>query len=121
MKTPAEIKAFVNHCKDIAVELDDKSHQFERVCIQLNGEVYCVLEDSNEDTYTLDLTDYLNAPMADLRAKREERERLIRDEISKHEVRQTRFRLALERSEYERLKAKFENEQEDTLSRKVDK
>jgi hypothetical protein len=109
MKSTEEVKAFANHCRNIAMELDDKIGQFERVCVETNGDVYCVLETfCDEDTYTIDITPYLETPLSELRAKRAEREQLEQEEIAKYEARQARLREELERKEYERLKAKFE-------------
>lgn len=108
MKTPAEIKAFVNHCKEIAVELNNKDGHFERVSIDANGGVYCVFDDHNDYTYTVDISEYLETPMSELRAKHALRERLLQEEIAKYQATIARIKEMSERNEYERLKARFE-------------
>ena len=109
MTTLSDIKAFMNHCKDIAVELNNKDGHFERVSIDANGEVYCVFDDYSDYTYTIDISDYIDTPISELRAKRAEIERLEQEEIAKYQATIARIKEMSERKEYERLKVKYEN------------
>jgi cell division protein ZapA (FtsZ GTPase activity inhibitor) len=109
MTTLSDIKAFMNHCKDIAVELNNKDGLFDRVSIDANGEVYCVFDDYSDYTYTIDISDYIDTPISELRAKRAESERLEQEQIAKYQATIARIKEMSERNEYERLKAKYEN------------
>lgn len=108
MKTPQDIKAFVQHCKDIACEVSSSQGNFERIEVGFDLMIYVVFEEIDSEIITVNITPYLETPISELRAKRAERERLEQEKMDKYLTAQARMRLELERKEYERLKAKFE-------------
>ena len=90
------------------MELNKEEGRFERVSIDANGEVYCVFDDHNDYTYTVDISDYLETPISELRAKRADNERMEQEEIAKYHATLARIKEMSDRAEYERLKARFE-------------
>ena len=96
MKTPLEIKEFAEHCKNIAVQLDQRQGIYDSLRLELNGNVYAVF-DVCVDEYCIDITKYINSPMS-----------VIHEESTRAFENLKRMREELERLQYERLKAKFE-------------